>query len=150
MPNFSVRVATQLDASSIKKIADANKTALGFLPKARIDEAIQQDRILMLCADRELTGFVIFRHRKTDTQTTLSDLCIAEAWRGYGGGRALVEALVDNCVELGRSFIRLKCPTDLPANHFYDKLGFERVGVENGKQRPLNIWQLDINHRKVG
>lgn len=145
MSTFFIRYATSDDTPSIKKIADGNKTALGFLPRPKINEAIQQRRIFVLCTDQELAGFVIFRHRRTDTQTTLSDICVDETWRGHEGGRLLVEALTEDCVKLRRSFIRLKCPVNLPANHFYEKVGFRRVGIENGKHRPLNIWQLDID-----
>lgn len=145
MSTFFVRVASLVDVPSIKKIADANKTALGFMPKSKIDEATQQKRILVLLAEEELIGFVIFRHRKTDNQTTLSDICVIEAHRGFDGGRLLIESLIKNCVELGRSFIRLKCPVNLPSNQFYEKVGFKYIGVEKGKHRPLNIWQIDVN-----
>lgn len=164
MPSFLVRPAAATDLTAIKKIADANKAALGFLPRPKISEAIQQQRVLVLQTEPvlnkacpatvrgvewdegcELAGFVIYRHRKTDKQTTLSDICVTEKWRGGKGGQALMQALVRDCIEHNRDFILLKCPTDLPANYFYEKTGFTRAGIDNGKHRPLNIWRLDIN-----
>lgn len=145
MAPFFVRPAAATDLTAIKEIADANKTALGFLPRPKINEAIQQQRVLILQTEREMAGFVIYRHRKTDNQTTLSDICVTEKWRGGKGGQAMVQALVQDCVERSRAFILLKCPIDLPANSFYERVGFIRVGIDNGKHRPLNIWRLDIN-----
>lgn len=150
MSNFFVRFAAPIDTPSIKKIADANKGALGFIPQAKVNDAIKQQRVLVLCTDQELTGFVIYRHRKTDSQTTLSDICVVEAWRGQKGGHQLMQALVQDCVEHERSFILLKCPTELKANYFYEKVGFTRVGIDNGNRRPLNIWRLDINRNEAG
>jgi len=145
MPSFLVRPAASTDLTAIKAIADTNKAALGFLPRPKISEAIQQQRVLVLQTEHELAGFVIYRHRKTDNQTTLSDICVSEEWRGGKGGQALVQALVQDCIEHNRDFILLKCPTDLPANYFYEKSGFTRAGIDNGKHRPLNIWRMDIH-----
>lgn len=145
MPLFLVRAAVTTDLTAVKKIADANKEALGFLPRPKISEAIQHQRVLVLQAEHELAGFVIYRHRKTDKQTTLSDICVTEKWRGSRGGQALVQALRQDCLEHSRDFILLKCPTDLPANYFYEKTGFTRAGIDKGKHRPLNIWRLDID-----
>jgi N-acetylglutamate synthase-like GNAT family acetyltransferase len=150
MPSFSVRSAVPADLAAIKKIADANKLALGFLPRPKVSEAIQQKRVLVLQTECELVGFVIYRHRKTDNQTTLSDICITEKWRGCKGGQTLVRSLIEDCIGHGHEFILLKCPADLPANFFYEKLGFTRVRVDDGRRRPLSIWRLDIHSDEAG
>lgn len=149
MSIFLVRPATNTDIFAIKKIADANKNSLGFLPRPKINEAIEQKRIFVLYKDDVLAGFLIFRHRKRDTQTTLSDICVSKEWRGQGGGQQLIDALIQDCILQSRDFILLKCPDDLPANTFYKKIGFNLVSVAEGKNRPLNIWRLDIHNSEV-
>jgi N-acetylglutamate synthase-like GNAT family acetyltransferase len=150
MSSFQVRPAVASDLTAIKKIADANKTALGFLPRPKISDAIQQERVLVLQTDSELVGFVIYRHRKKDSQTTLSDICVMKKWRGNQGGKCLVQTLVNDCVKHRREFILLKCPVDLLANNFYKQMGFTKVSVDKGKRRPLNIWRFDIDNNGAG
>jgi hypothetical protein len=38
----------------------------------------------------------------------------------------------------------LKCPTELPANAFYEHLGLQLVACETGKHRPLNVWAYTL------
>lgn len=144
MTNFTVNYAQPDDIDSIKKLADTNKQALGFLPRIKVLEAIGSKRVMVLWTPEELGGFVIYRHRKTDRQTTLSDICVAAKWRGRKGGKLLIDALYTECVNFERDFILLKCPQELPANHFYESIGFRRIRTEAGRARQLNVWQLDI------
>lgn len=139
-----MRHANLRDVDAIKQIADANRHALGFLPRVKVLEAIDSNRVMALWTPEELAGFVIYRHRKTDRQTTLSDICVATKWRGLKGGKRLVDALYAECVNFERDFILLKCPEDLPANHFYESAGFRCIRTEVGRTRQLNVWQLDI------
>lgn len=149
MSVFTVRSAQSNDITLIKKIADANRLALGFLPLVKVSDAVEQQRVLVLQSPHQLAGFVIFRHRKIDQQTTLSDICVANEWRGQAGGKLLMQALYRQCMELDREFILLKCPVDLAANSFYERVGFRHTATEAGRRRPLNVWQLDINGKEV-
>lgn len=141
---FVIRQAATDDIESIKQIADKNKQSLGFLPRVKVQDAIAANRVFVLEIGVTIVGFVIYRHRKRDQQTTLSDICVADAWRRQHGGHLLVEALYDECLQLNRAFILLKCPQDLAANHFYERLGFYCERVEPGQKRSLNVWRRNI------
>lgn len=142
--SLSIRKGRLTDLASLKVVADANRDALGFLPRPKLEEAVKAERILVATIGRTIVGFVVFRHRKRDHQTTLSDICVSSAWRRCGVGKALVDALKKECICRKRHFIRLKCPVDLAANEFYRHIGFTHVNVEKGRSRELNIWQFDF------
>jgi len=135
----------QLDhLSEIKTLADSHRHEIGFITRAKLQEVITQGRIFIAIHDGKVIGFVSYRHRKIDRQTTLSEICVAKNWRGQGCGRKLIDALRDESSALRRTYIQLKCPVDLPANEFYLGVGFALVSTEPGKLRPLNVWRLSI------
>jgi len=148
MSHFSIRHAEASDLKAIKRIADSNREALGFVPRPKIEEAIVANRVLIAIdsGGKKTVAFVIYRHRKTDKQTTVYDICVEEAARKQGVGRLLLQKLYDECSNLDRDFIQLKCPIDLSANFFYDSVGFYKFCSEEGKRRRLNVWRLDVNN----
>lgn len=141
---ITVRRIQENDVYPAKTLADSNRDALGFVPRQKFDEAVKQKRGLVALIDNQVVGFVIYRHRKIDQQTTLSEICIDRSYRGKHIGEQLVKTLIQECVEKSRNFIQLKCPTDLPANTFYKRLGFELSAIETGKKRPLNVWRFSF------
>lgn len=130
--------------TALKQIADANRNEVGFVNHAKFTEAVINNRIFAVTIDEQIVGFVIYRHRKLDLQTTLSEICVDKKWRGLGIGKTLISTLYAECVALSRSFIQLKCPVGLPANHFYEHLGFTNIACESGRLRPLNVWRKPI------
>jgi len=136
-----VRKAHADDLDAIKSLADANKASLGFVLRPALAAGIQQGWLLVAEQDEHVIGFVHYRHCR-DTQTTLYEICVDEACRGNGVGRALVQALLAESATLGQAFIRLKAPVDLPANKFYQQLGFTLTDAKQGKRRQLNTWEI--------
>lgn len=132
------------DIQAAKLLADASRDAVGFITRQKFEEAAKQRRGFVALEDDQVIGFVLYRHRKLDTQTTLSEICVHKDYRGQHIGKRLVNALVQECTKKSRHFIQLKCPTDLPANVFYRQLGFELSATEKGKKRSLNIWRLTL------
>lgn len=126
-----VRWAQERDIQSVKRLADDNRHALGFVVQASLEERARQHGLLVGEHRGEVIGFVSFHHRR-DRWTTIRELCVGEKYRRRGVGRALVEAVKDDALRTGQSGIRLKCPLDLPANGFYARLGFTRVALEEG------------------
>jgi GNAT superfamily N-acetyltransferase len=88
-------------------------------------------------------GFVEYRHRR-DQQTTLYNVVVHPKHRKYGVGRQLVMNLEQEAREKGKLWVLLKCPVDLEANNFYEHIGYNKVDVERGKSRRLNIWQKKL------
>ena len=148
MTHFILQQASRSALPNIKRIATNNKDSLGFLSSAKIKDAIDRHNLLTIYDGDRVLGFVIYRHRKRDWQTTLYDICVDEAWRNQGLGRQLIEALKTECQNQQRAFIQLKCPIDLAANSFYKHLGFHHMGTEQGKVRPLNVWRLPLEENE--
>lgn len=136
---MSIRYATIPDLDAIKGLADANKGTLGFVLRPALLEAIAHRWVLVAEQDSQIVGFCNFRHRR-DGQTTIYEICVAEAHRGTGIGRALITALCQECT----SCIRLKAVVGIPANEFYQRMGFVLESVQSGKKRSLNVWRLDV------
>lgn len=131
----------------IKTLADAHRLELGFIPRQKFEEVALKQRGFVALDDEALLGFVIFRHRKVDLQTTLSEICVAKANRGQNIGKKLIDALIYECTQMSRDFIQLKCPVELPANQFYRRLGFKLHATEGGKKRSLNVWRFPILYK---
>lgn len=132
-----------------KRLADENREALGFIPRKKFEELMCQERGLVALQEGRVVGFVLYRHRKRDLQTTLSEICVDTAYRRRGIGAKLISALLQDCKQRGRTFIQLKCPVDLSANTFYKRLGFHVYTIEAGKKRHLHVWRLEILTRPI-
>lgn len=135
-----IRKATLQDLEAIKQIADANKEAIGFVLRPALAQNIEQGWVLVAEKGGVVIGFANYRHRR-DEQTTLYEICVAEEHRGNGVGRALLEALMKECRDLGKGYLRLKCPVGSEANAFYASLAFEQLGRERGKNKELILWE---------
>lgn len=145
LPKVGVHYARPEDISSVKRIADCHRHALSFLPTAVFNEAMHRRQLLVAETDTGcVLGFVRFNHRQRGTDTALYDICVDQQTQRQGIGRALVQALVAECAMNTRTSIVLRCPQDLPANGFYEHLGFDRIGVEAGKRRDLVVWRLRV------
>lgn len=138
-----IRPANLDDLDAVKQIADHHKDELGFVPRPALVRSVDRQQLFVAENNAELVGFVDFRHRR-DGQTTLYHLAVRSEHRGQGIGRALISALADDSQRQGKSYIQLKCPEALPANTFYESLGFQPIGVEKGNRRPLVVWRLNV------
>lgn len=141
--NIKIRSALPKDIDAIKQLADSHKHELGFLRRPSLLEAIQRQELMVAQNGNGLVGFVEYRHRR-DQQTTLYNLVVLPEHRLSGTGRQLVFALEEEARQKEKTLILLKCPEDLPANQFYERIGYTKVRVDTGKNRRLNIWQKSI------
>lgn len=145
-----IREVKESDIDCIKHIADENRSSLGFMPRKKLEEIADQQRAFVAWYDGSVVGFVVFRHRKRDLQTTLSEICVQHEYRGQGIGADLIQSLIRDCDQRNRAYIQLKCPIDLPANKFYKHVGFDLHMIEDGKKRKLNVWRLAIVANQLG
>ncbi len=150
----AILVAQIEDLAAAKRLADKHKRELGFINRTILQKAIETHSLLIapcpnidncVDAERELAGMVHFYVRR-DNVVTLYNIVVAEVYQHTGLGRRLFEELVRSTCSLGKTQIRLKCPTELPANLFYERLGLKIVAVEPGKHRPLNVWIYAIDN----
>jgi len=141
---MKVRWAYEKDMDAVKRLADDNRNALGFVVRTSLEEQACRRELLIAEQQGRVIGFVSLHHRR-DGWTTIHELCVTEGSRRRGMGRALVEAVEDDALRANQNGIRLKCPLDLPANGFYARLGFTRVAIEEGRRRPLAIWEKPLS-----
>lgn len=140
---FQIRKGKLQDLDVIKRIADAHRNELGFIRRPALLQSIEREEVFVAVTETDLVGFVEYHHRR-DQQTTLYHIVVVPEMRCCGIGNALFEALRVEASEKRKAFIRLKCPAELSANEFYASLGLERVTEENGKVRPLVVWELSL------
>jgi ribosomal protein S18 acetylase RimI-like enzyme len=150
-------VLAQLEhLAEAKRLSDSFKRELGFINRATLQRAIESKSLLVaLCSHAELdshtqnesdpqkayelAGMVHFYVRR-DNVITLYNIAVAPTYQKRGIGRQLFKALIEVAESRGKTLVRLKCPSELSANLFYEHLGLELLFVEPGKLRPLNVW----------
>lgn len=137
----AVSLAQQGDLPDIKALADAHRHELGFVNRAVLEKAIDDQEVLYIPNQ----GFLHF-HNRRDRISTLHHLCVSPRCRYQGTGRRLVNEWEKRCRKSGVDIkrLRLKCPIDLKANGFYSQIGFSRTGVEAGKNRSLIVWEKQL------
>jgi len=127
--------ASSEELFQIKVLADVHRQEIGFVNRAVLAEAIASGEILY-----HPFGFLHFHHRR-DKISTLYHLCVSPDHRRLGMGRQLICAWEKHSRKCGITKLRLKCPLDIEANGFYNKMGFYRVQIEPGKRRSLVVWE---------
>lgn len=129
------------DIECIKGIADDNRDKIGFIKRQVLMEQQKRGWLIVAKVNSDAVGFVSYRHRK-DSQTTIYEICVVDEYQSNGIGTQLMDALVNETRGLEKDRIVLKCPADLSANCFYSKYGFVFKTFEQGKSRPLIVWEL--------
>lgn len=134
-----VKLSRTEDLSALKALADAHRKELGFVNRSILADAINNQEIFHIPEQ----GFLHFHHRR-DKISTLYHIVVAPSLRKQGIGRQLCQAWEEHSRSCGMTTLRLKCPLDLPANGFYSRLNFRRVKIEQGKNRPLVVWEKKL------
>lgn len=134
------------EVGAIKRIADGNRRAIGFLRAPALKQAIKGGEVFVADWNSSVIGFQTYHHRKRDLQTTLHQKCVSTDFCRKGVGTKLVDAVVKESLRLGRTHLLLKCPVDLEANEFHRSYGFTLLKTEEGKKRRLNVWFLDLSN----
>ena len=147
---ITIREASLEDAPAIKALSEASKDELGSISQHR-QWLIQQIDIgevfVAETEERELVGFVVFNHSSLTEgeHTTIYYLCTASTNRRQGIGKRLVEAVATDARLYGNKRITLRCPSHLPANHFYQYIGYTLEGSETDHEGGrLNVWTLSL------
>jgi N-acetylglutamate synthase-like GNAT family acetyltransferase len=139
-----IRLGRDSDIDWLKTLADRYKNELGFVRRGALFESIKNGQLMVAERSGQKVGFIQFHHRR-DGQTTIHNIIVAPDQHGKGIGSALISYLSKRCRALGQHSIALKCPVNLNANSFYERVGFTIVAQEPGKLRSLNIWRLSLS-----
>lgn len=146
----TIREASQEDAPAIMALSEASKDELGSISQHRqwLIQQIDIGEVFVAETDEgELVGFVVFNHNPLteDGHTTIYYLCTDSTYRRHGIGKRLMEAVAVDARLYGNKRITLKCPTQLPANHFYQSIGYTLEGSETDHEGGrLNVWTLSL------
>ncbi len=143
MSQIVIRKATIKDLPAIKGLADMYRHELGFVLQPALARSIERGEIFVAENGTRTLGFVEYHHRR-DGQTTLYHIAVHPDYRNQGIGRKLMECVHIEAQSRGQRCVRLKCPTDLSANHFYSKIGFQCEDELPSKRRHLRVWVSTI------
>jgi len=147
-PRTSLVIIQPTDTSIvevIKRLADAHRVELGFHTRQSFVESLARRELLVAMVDGQPVGFARYHHTRNG-YTTLQEIVTIPSMRTMGIGRCLVATLVAECQRRGTRAIRLSCPVELPANRFYQALGFRRPHrrSRSSTTRPLYQWELPV------
>jgi ribosomal protein S18 acetylase RimI-like enzyme len=147
---ITVRQASQKDAPAIRALSETSQDELGSISQHRqwIIQQIDIGEVFVAeTSEGELVGFVVFNHNllTEHEHTTIYYLCIHSTYRRHGIGKRLAGAVAADARLYGNKRITLKCPTQLPANHFYQSIGYTLEGSETDQEgASLNSWSLSL------
>ena len=139
----TVKLAGVQDLDWIKSLVDKHRKEFSFVNRSILLKGIENDEIL--CIPNQ--GFLHFHHR-LDGKSTLYHLCVLPKERRKGLGKLLVSTWENNARKHGATILQLKCPENLDANQFYEKIGFTQIDIYAGKRRKLIVWNKIITVKK--
>ena len=146
----TIRQASEKDAPAIIALSEASKEELGSISHHRqwLIQQIDIGEVFVAETDEgKLIGFVLFNHNPftEDEYTTIYYLCVDVTYQRRWVGKRLVEAVAVDARLYGNKRVTLKCPSQLPANHFYQSIGYTLEGSETGQEGGrLNVWTLSL------
>lgn len=131
------------------KLASANTSNLGFLPKGGFIQRARQ-RCLLVAFDNDgnFLGYLLYGISQKKMLAYIIHLCVLPEHRKTRVAAHLVQALKDGTKNSFRG-IRVHCRRDFEANKIWPNLGFSAVGEIRGrgkKESTLNVWWLDHGH----
>ena len=113
---------TDLDA--VDELMKRNSGTVGFLPLTALVDYLEKGWVLGAVSENgSLIAYLLYAANRDRFRIT--QLCVAEDFRGQGMARQLLNALKDSATT--QKVIRLSCRNDFPAHSLWPKLGFVSV-----------------------
>ena len=139
-PNISTLSVTDLDA--VDALMRRNSGTIGFLPLDALRDYLEKGLVLGVFTEgRRLIAYLLYAANRDRFRIT--QLCVAEDFRGQGLARQLLDALKDSAET--QKLVILSCRNDFPAHNMWPTLGFVPIGEKPGRSReghPLTLWRL--------
>jgi GNAT superfamily N-acetyltransferase len=104
--------------------------SVGYLNWNALQEAIDAARVRTITVDSTLAGYVINTAKRRDGTITIQQVIVHRDYRGECYGKALIEHLA---VENPGSAMHCHVRSDLPANLFWEAIGFVRLRTKTHK-----------------
>ena len=136
--------------NEIASIADKNKASFGFLAKSIYEQMAAKDQLWVVIDDmKELKAYLMFGG--TMPSLKISQLYVCPALKRKGIGRTLIDNLKEYALKGHYHTISARVAADLPANKFWEKIGFKIYRQVKGGEttkRIINIRGCSIadNH----
>ena len=142
------REATLADMPALDALQKKHNKALGYFPTKQFEGYIAMRGILIAECDSRIVGYCIWRDRylKRDELGVVYQLCVtSEDQRKLVGAGLVQEAFRRSAY--GCKLFCLWCAQDLPANRFWEAMGFVPIAFRagsRGKRRVHIFWQRRI------
>lgn len=130
-------------------IADSNKGAFGFLANSAYERMASKNQLwIVIESETSLVGYLMFGG--TMPTLKISQIYVCKSAAGNGIGKMLIRELVDHAKSNHFHTIAARVASDLPANKFWEKVGFKTYRQVRGsevKKRIINIrgYSLESN-----
>jgi GNAT superfamily N-acetyltransferase len=125
-----------MTATKAANLFQDHRDELGFVNRAQCEEK----DLWTVTRNGDVVAAALGNHCTRKPQTTLYELAVAKDYRREGLATELINRMLRDSPH---NKVVCKCPTDLPANEFYDSVGFEQIATEQGKNRNLNVWEIE-------
>lgn len=100
---------------------------------------------LLARVGEEPVGCVVLAPLDPPAVCEMKRLYVREAARGYGAGRALVDAVMEEARRLGYSLMRLDtAPELLTAQALYDGMGFRRIAPYHDRYGDAICFEIEL------
>ena len=137
---------------AIRELADTEKEAVGFLPAAAYDEAINRSRVVAMLdtsfALPELVGFVLFSG--VFPHARIQQIVVAQSHRRKGVASALVREVISRHEAGGYLRVTAAVADNLPAAQaFYESNGFGAAVERHGgsaRRRTIIVRARDLDN----
>lgn len=126
-----------------------NAKTLGFFPKGAFEEHVRLRQVIVATDSAgQCLGYLLYRVARG--RATIVHLCVADAARGKGVARLLVDCLKRETKSL--EGIGLFCRRDYDVTHIWAKFGFEAVNAKTGRGKDgaeLTFWWFGHGHEDL-
>ena len=131
----------------VRRLADANRDALGFLSATAYEEAAMKGCLWVAVAGtaKKLRGYLFFGVRFP--RLRVYQVYVRPEFRSSGTARTLIERLKSYGEDHDYLTITARVASELPANRFWQGLGFHVIRRSTGgkKGRTINRYALALN-----
>jgi ribosomal protein S18 acetylase RimI-like enzyme len=138
------------DIDFVKSLMRENSDSVGFIPTQGIKRAAAQNCLIVQRIKTKRVGYLLFGPVQHGKDVYIWQECVDKDVRRIGCGRDAFLKLYKRTVRLGAKGIRLRCAANLPANRFWQALGFRLVSTEkpiNRRKRTINVYYLSLQGR---
>ncbi len=135
---------------AVQERGDSEREVLGFLPSCVYSEAAAQGKLYVAATDvagqEHYAGHVLFGGRFPHLR--VFQLYTSPQFRSRQIGRRLLDALFSDAESQYYITISARVAADLPANGFWERMGFRTIRTESGGAttgRQINVRRRELN-----